>query len=1228
MFTKRFLLSIAILLLAVPSLWSQTISYITPDIGAPGMNTYVEFIAAHTAVGTFGTDGFYLNNSGDALRVECADAADTQRVTIGPVVVSWNGRMLATQIFVHPDQQPPSYDWNVVGADFQIPLRVVVNGLAGNSQVFTIVRPQSAVLTAANGTLGSGGIWGVRSPRGAMIFDSLQLDGAQYDVSLIDPDASTPGNQAYLPAVILSKGPIRTASSTIIQVNGSGKRGGPGGGGGGGSFCDFTGDGTDGGDGFTGGGRGGRNRAGNPFGSDEYRNPGLGSGAFIGVTGGSLNGVSGGTSPAYEATGGGTGHPFGTSGEGCGSGSGCNPPGGYGGGSGQQQTMNGGGGGYATAGQSSRNNNGGNVHGNAMIVPFAGGSGGGGGNPQLGFACSGDGGGGGGALRLYGRSIDAYLITADGAGGGSGSSAHGGGGSGGAISAEAKFISGLWKLRALGGSGVGSNGGGGRLRMDGPIGWFSGGLPVDESLYFGPSTDTTSFVTRNFTLTGTGNGNTIDLYVKSDRMPWTLLTSITGYSNTWSNNLTIDGGDGVYYLVAVQRETPQADPFAAAPTAVLSQAAANILVLTTFPRIEADVAGQFGRLLCEDEVFDTLAIDNTGEAVLRIPELRLLHGDRGFRVVEPVNFPLLVPAGESRRVVVAFTRIPGVSGRITDTLIIPSNDPQPARNPWYTLLTVDVDEALLESDGALQRFPDLWLCDSTSIIMPMTLYNRGTVPLDVNAPGFGNPAMTLDAPAASAFPLRIAPGDSRVVYVRITPPGSGPLSGRVSFSTNASTCNAGLDIELSGDVYEAALDMLPAFTLPTLYCFGQHFDTVITVRNTGNARLRVTDVLSSDPAFAVLAPPVPADVNPGEALRVQVRYAPLVPGTQVAQLTVVAEPCALRVEATITGRRDSVGLTAPLVDFGARHVSEFPVTQRVYLRNTGTVPIRIDAVTPIPPFTLLSPLPLLIAAGDSVEVLLRFDDPGSNGNWTAQLPALHDPQCAASFIAVAGIRGDASVELVAGDIAGVPGQLIELPIYLRNAQSAAVFGATSINTQLRFDASLLVPQFANTGVLVGTVRSIPITVPLLTDANDVALRLPFLVTLGAREQTVIEVLQSQPVGGRLTIVERPGSFTLEQICREGGTRLFDGSVRAGIRAVRPNPFNPSTEILVGIAGEEETEIFVTDLLGRRVATLASGVMKPGEYSIRFDAQGLPSGMYIVVLRTADVLRTANMLLSK
>ena len=78
----------------------------------------------------------------------------------------------------------------------------------------------------------------------------------------------------------------------------------------------------------------------------------------------------------------------------------------------------------------------------------------------------------------------------------------------------------------------------------------------------------------------------------------------------------------------------------------------------------------------------------------------------------------------------------------------------------------------------------------------------------------------------------------------------------------------------------------------------------------------------------------------------------------------------------------------------------------------------------------------------------------------------------------------------------------------------------------------------------------------------------------------------------------------------------------------PNPFNPSTRIAYRLPRASAVTLEVYDVLGRTVATLAEGLRPAGQHTARFDASGLPSGIYLYRLRAGAVVRTRTMLLAK
>ena len=78
----------------------------------------------------------------------------------------------------------------------------------------------------------------------------------------------------------------------------------------------------------------------------------------------------------------------------------------------------------------------------------------------------------------------------------------------------------------------------------------------------------------------------------------------------------------------------------------------------------------------------------------------------------------------------------------------------------------------------------------------------------------------------------------------------------------------------------------------------------------------------------------------------------------------------------------------------------------------------------------------------------------------------------------------------------------------------------------------------------------------------------------------------------------------------------------------PNPFNPVTTIQYRVPVAADVEVQVFNVLGQRVATLASGYHTPGQHHISFDASRLASGLYFYTLRSHDLLLTQKMMLVK
>jgi len=78
----------------------------------------------------------------------------------------------------------------------------------------------------------------------------------------------------------------------------------------------------------------------------------------------------------------------------------------------------------------------------------------------------------------------------------------------------------------------------------------------------------------------------------------------------------------------------------------------------------------------------------------------------------------------------------------------------------------------------------------------------------------------------------------------------------------------------------------------------------------------------------------------------------------------------------------------------------------------------------------------------------------------------------------------------------------------------------------------------------------------------------------------------------------------------------------------PNPFNPTTTIKFDILKTGFVSLKVFDQTGRIVEELVNENLKPGSYSVKWDAKSRPSGIYYYRISTAEFTKTMKMSLVK
>ncbi|MAT38757.1 MAG: hypothetical protein CL946_04055, partial [Ectothiorhodospiraceae bacterium] len=91
---------------------------------------------------------------------------------------------------------------------------------------------------------------------------------------------------------------------------------------------------------------------------------------------------------------------------------------------------------------------------------------------------------------------------------------------------------------------------------------------------------------------------------------------------------------------------------------------------------------------------------------------------------------------------------------------------------------------------------------------------------------------------------------------------------------------------------------------------------------------------------------------------------------------------------------------------------------------------------------------------------------------------------------------------------------------------------------------------------------------------------------------------------------------------------LQGGAGFALEQNQPNPFNPVTRISYTLAKDTRAKLTVYDALGREVRRLVDEPQAAGQYTVLFDASGLPSGTYIYKLETTHHAETKRMVLTR
>lgn len=607
-------------------------------------------------------------------------------------------------------------------------------------------------------------------------------------------------------------------------------------------------------------------------------------------------------------------------------------------------------------------------------------------------------------------------------------------------------------------------------------------------------------------------------------------------------------------------------------------------------------------------------ICNRGEAPLHVLGVEVSGSNaEDFSVATGGGEFTLAPA-ECRDVIVGFVPTavgPRHASLAVRTAGVPSGDPVELLGSGMALP--------LEVVASVVDFGNVAVGTTRDTLVQVLLRNTGSVPVTVTALSQLGPELAAFRVLGLKFPFTMASNEERPVRLQFAPMTIGRIGGRLAFDYIGSAVP--VVISLYGVGTGAAMRIpQPSVAFEPLTC---QTDAVakVEIYNDGNSDLVVDGATFSgrDAAdYTVSANVLPVTVAPQSSGTIAVDFMPRSSGDKSALLTFASNAVATSDKSVaLNGHRDSVGFIASATDlsFGdlfekASSVAMLTVT------NTGTAALTWKTPVVVDRFVIESVTPGTTLPGERSEVAVRFVGGDADSVYDATLNLVENGCGEGVELHVhAKVRSLPMATLIAPDVVAVAGEVVDAPITLSNAEGLVGMGATSVSTELRFDASLLYPiNGTPLGIIDGDERVIPLSLPLSADNGSVVAALHFRAALGKDSTTELRLAKSTVVGGNGTLTAVTGHFTLRS-CPVRTPRAFLAGGRLALKQNYPNPATASTEFEYDLVEGGHTRLSISDISGRLLAVLIDGDYEPGSYSLAFDSSILSPGSYVYVLET-------------
>ena len=688
---------------------------------------------------------------------------------------------------------------------------------------------------------------------------------------------------------------------------------------------------------------------------------------------------------------------------------------------------------------------------------------------------------------------------------------------------------------------------------------------------------------------------------------------VTGWTNSDNGDISNNKGNYDYWVVKL---------FPANSTILLQEDISDSVFSIVAPHASANNIDMKDCLLgmVKDSVI-TNVIENIGTYPVRIDSLYFTGADSGnFRLLSHI-LPISIKPND--KISLEFGFGPSRVGlHSADMIILTQSD------TLFKQIIGTGYQPQLSINSKILDFGEVYIGNERTFSDTVVIRNLSGVVIDIPTSYQVGPDKSQFAVLSGDGTFTLNPYEERKLTVRFKPSNAGRTTGGIAFEYNGVGSPAIVTLYGIGKNKEPNLQSNMS-EIPNLICANVS-EGKLTILNKCTEIIYFSEMnLKGNNSLDFSIPSFkPFILEPDSTTQVIIQFNPQLAGTKTTSLEIksTAEPDSI-ININLTAKKDSINISSleNTINIGDLYITQ-PKDSSITLMNFGT--LRTGATINGSTNIVLSKNEISLSENETIKILFKFKGQSIEGNITEKI-TIFDSVC--NFIKEVKIFGNAIkaiayATLQVGSLEAYPGDTIEIPINIIDKSNLEIVGIKSLNFDLSYNSTLLLPLNYIPEIIDNTTSKIKLT-DLPISEYKIA-KIKFVVGLGNAETSQLNLSNVEQQGGFAKITIESGTFKLLGICTEGGKRLINPNSKINISSIKPNPSDNQINVELQLVEKTGYKLLIVNSNGQTVREIFRVNSNKGVTTEDIEVIELASGVYNLILQTESEMISKRFLILK